>query len=103
MKLLGSTEELIMLAIIALPKEDASGVAIRQIIQERTGKDISVGALYTTLHRLEQKGMITSMEVAGDENRRGIPKSVYSLLGAGQRALDETDYAKNAMRGLGYA
>jgi DNA-binding PadR family transcriptional regulator len=56
---LGSLELAALLAVARLA-DDAYGLAVRQDLQERTGRDYSVGAVYTTLQRLEDKGFLTS-------------------------------------------
>ena len=53
---LGQFEELILLALVRL-RDNAYGVTIRQADRERTGRQVSVGAVYTALERLQQKGM----------------------------------------------
>ena len=56
---LGRFEELVLLALVRL-RENAYGVPIRREIADRTGRDVSFGAVYTTLERLERKGYVTS-------------------------------------------
>ena len=56
---LGSLELTALLAVARL-KDNAYGLAIRSDLAERTGRDYSVGAVYTTLQRLEDKGLLTS-------------------------------------------
>lgn len=54
MKLLSSLEELLIMAILTL-KTDAYGVTIKQKVTKLTGKDWSIGAIYDSLYRLEEK------------------------------------------------
>ena len=56
---LGELEQLILLAILRL-RDDAYGVTIRAELAERAGRTVAPGALYTTLERLEIKGLIVS-------------------------------------------
>ena len=56
---LGEFEQLILLALVRLG-EDAYGVTIRDILRERAGRDVSFGAIYSTLRRLEAKGLVGS-------------------------------------------
>jgi hypothetical protein len=56
---LGQFEEFILLALVRL-RENGYGVTIRREIAERTGLDVSVGAVYATLERLERKGYVSS-------------------------------------------
>src|SRR5260370_34256801 len=56
---LGEFEQLIVLAILRL-SDNAYGMTIRREIEEQTGRQTSIGALYLTLERLEQKGFVSS-------------------------------------------
>src|ERR1044071_3738370 len=56
---LGSLEQLLLLALLRLG-DDAYGVPIRDEIEERTGRVISPGAIYTALDRLETRGLVRS-------------------------------------------
>lgn len=58
-KQLGTLEQMLMFAVVRLGNE-AHGLRIRREIEEVTGKTISPGALYTTMDRLEQQGLISS-------------------------------------------
>lgn len=53
-KFLGEFEQMVMLAILKL-NDNAYGVSIRDMLVEAIDRDVSVGALYTTLERLEKK------------------------------------------------
>ena len=82
---LGEFEQLILLAIVRLENE-ASGGAIRQIIADSSGRTIWIGAVYTTLERLELKGLVRSRiaPAAETQDRR---RKVFSLQPAGQAAI----------------
>ena len=54
---LGDFEQLVLLGVLRLGGE-AYGAAIRQEIHERSGRDVSINAVYTTLDRLESKGFL---------------------------------------------
>jgi PadR family transcriptional regulator, regulatory protein PadR len=56
---LGEFEQLVLLAILRLGS-NAYGMAIRREIEERAGRKTSIGALYLTLDRMEQKGFVAS-------------------------------------------
>ena len=84
-ELLGSLEHVVLLALACLDGT-AHGTLVRREIEARTGRDISIGAVYATLDRLEQKGLIASTRVAGD----GGSRRVFSVTAAGTRALYET-------------
>ena len=67
--------------------EEAYGLAIRWCIESRTGRPVSVGALYTTLARLESKGYLHMHEPAPEEGKRGRPRRYCEITPAGRRAL----------------
>jgi PadR family transcriptional regulator PadR len=82
---LGVFEEQVMLAVLHA-REDAYGMNVRREIETRTDREVAIGAVYATLDRLEQKGLIASTRVAGD----GGSRRVFSVTAAGTRALYET-------------
>ena len=84
---LGEFEQLVLFAVLRLDG-DASGVAIHDEIEARTGRDVSPGAIYTTLGRLEDRGLVSS-EMASLSGRVGRPRRRYILKPAGARALRE--------------
>ena len=84
---LGEFEQLILLALAALEASDAYGVPIREIIQRRTGRSISAGAVYTALDRLSKRGLVTSRLGEPTAERGGRRKRLYRLEPAGAREL----------------
>jgi len=82
---LGAFEEQVMLAVLHA-RDDAYGMNVRRELETRTDRDVAIGAVYATLDRLEQKGLITSTRVAGE----GGSRRVFSVTAAGTRALFET-------------
>lgn len=83
---LGALEQVVLLAISHLQGE-GYGVSIREEIAQRTGRVVAVGALYTTLHRLEQKGYVTPREGEPTPERGGRAKRFYSITRSGTSAL----------------
>ena len=83
---LGEFEQSLLLAIAHLG-EDAYGVTIRQEIESRTGREVAVGALYTSLARLERKGYVRSAMSDGTPQRGGRGKRYFTLRPAGATAL----------------
>ena len=61
---LGDFERIVLFAVLRLG-DDAYGAAIRREIAERTGRDVVIGAVYTALHRLERRGLVTAREPGG--------------------------------------
>lgn len=82
----GELEQLILFAVLRLESE-AYGVAIRELIRARTGRDVSAGGIYTVLQRLETRGYVDSAMEAGAPGRGGRPRKFYSLTAAGAAVL----------------
>lgn len=83
------TLELAALLAVARLGDDAYGLAIRRDLAARTGRDHSVGAIYTTLQRLEDKGLLASHASAPLPVRGGRSRRHFTLTGAGAQALRE--------------
>jgi PadR family transcriptional regulator PadR len=100
MKALGEFEQLILFAVLKLDGE-AYGVRIRQEIEGRTGREVSAGAIYTTLERLENRGYVVGRR--DQESRgRGRPRCYYSLQPGGVAELHRSySQLKDMARGLG--
>ncbi len=84
---LGEFEQLVLLAILRLG-DDAYGVAIRDEIRCRTGRSTAPGALYTTLERLERKGLVSSRLGEPTPERGGRAKRYYAVSAAGEAAVE---------------
>lgn len=89
-KALGEFEQLLLLALLGLPPDQAYGVPIRDLIEARTGRTLSAGAVYTALDRLEEKGLVTSHESSPAPERGGRRKRLYRLEPSGAAALART-------------
>jgi PadR family transcriptional regulator len=86
---LGEFEQSVLLAIAHLQR-DAYGVTIRREIETRTERDVSVGALYTALDRLERKGYVRSAASDPTPQRGGRSKRVVTLTESGVAALQRS-------------
>ena len=84
---LGELEQLVLLALVALPAEECYGVPMRELIERRTGKSLSAGAVYTALDRLAARGMVSSELGEPTAIRGGRRKRIYRLETAGAREL----------------
>ena len=71
----------------------AYGTSIRNFLRERAGRRVSVGALYTTLERLEKKGYLESWRGESTPERGGKAKQYYRVVAAGHVAYDLTSDA----------
>jgi PadR family transcriptional regulator PadR len=85
---LGEFEQSALLAIAHLD-DNAYGVTIRREIEGRTGRNVSVGALYTALERLERKGYVSSTMSDPTPERGGRSKRHFVLRPTGAAALRE--------------
>ena len=83
---LGELEQVVLLALLRLG-EDGFGVAVQSEIEGHTQRRVSLGAIYTTLARLEQKGLIASRIGEPTPQRGGRRKKLYRVLPKGKRAL----------------
>ncbi len=86
---LGEFEQLILFALLRLG-ERAYGVSVRQEIEERTGRPVTSGAVYTTLGRLEARGFVTSRIGETAPQRGGRRRKYYRVEPAGAAALQRT-------------
>ncbi len=82
---LGEFEQLVLFAVLRL--DEASGIAIHDELEARTGRDVSPGAIYTTLGRLEARGLVRSETMPAQAGQVGRPRKHYTLQPAGARAL----------------
>ena len=98
---LGSLELAALLAVARLGDE-AYGLAVRRDLAERIGRDYSVGAVYTTLQRLEDKGLLTSRASEPLPVRGGRSRRHFKLTGAGVRAIRDAErHAASLWAGVG--
>jgi PadR family transcriptional regulator, regulatory protein PadR len=98
---LGDFEQVMLLAILRLKAAGAYGVSIGEEISRNTARKPTPGAIYTTLERLEDKGLVKSVTGEATPERGGRAKRYYSVTGAGMTALKraQNDY-RNLMQGL---
>lgn len=85
------TLELAALLAVARLGDEAYGVAVRRDLEERTGREYSVGAVYTTLQRLEDKGLLRSRASAPLPVRGGRSRRFFTLTAAGTRAIRDAE------------
>jgi PadR family transcriptional regulator PadR len=70
--------------------QNAYAMTVRREIEQCTGRDISIGAVYATLDRLESKGFVTSFTGEPTPERGGRTKRVFRVEAAGKRASQLT-------------
>jgi len=83
---LGELEQLVLLTILQLGA-DAYGLTIAQELERQAGRRLSRGALYTTLDRMEIKGLVRWKPEPGGSQRRGLPRRNYIVSVRGVAAL----------------
>jgi DNA-binding PadR family transcriptional regulator len=98
---IGEFELAILLSIASL-RDDAYGVAVRAAVSKRLGRECSIGAVYTTLTRLENKNLIKSWTSDPTPVRGGRAKRYFELTAAGERAIRQAQAtAQRLWRGAG--
>ena len=95
-ELLGTFEQAVLLAVVKLAG-GAYGRAVLRGAQEGLNREIAAGAVYATLDRLEQKGLIGSRLDEGTPVRAGRARRYYLLTAAGATALNESKAALDRM------
>ena len=99
---LGEFEQIVLLAILRLGDE-AYGVTIRQEISACTGREPAPGALYTTLDRMEGKGLVRSWLGESTPQRGGRAKRYFALTKAGRTSLVSAQKAyQSLLNGLDF-
>jgi DNA-binding PadR family transcriptional regulator len=93
---LGEFEEIVILTIAILYK-GAYGVAIKNEIEERLSRNVSMGAMHTALVRLEDKGYIRSYDGEATEERMGRPKKYFQITALGKKAMEYSRDTRNEL------
>jgi PadR family transcriptional regulator, regulatory protein PadR len=96
---IGEFEELVLLAILS-QGHNAYGVTIRQALEEATNRSITIGSLYTTLSRLEEKGLVRSWVGEPTAERGGRAKKHYKINGSAQGLLRDVQAARQRLIAL---
>jgi DNA-binding PadR family transcriptional regulator len=93
---LGEFEQIVLLALLRLGK-DAYGVPVRHEIERRTKRSVSIGALYSTLDRLEAKGYVASWFAEPTAERGGRSKRYFRVEPLGLKAVKRSQRALAVM------
>ena len=98
---IGEFEHIVILALLRL-EDRAYGVTVRQEIELRTDREVSIGAVYATLDRLERKGYVASHRGEPTPERGGRSKRFFRVTADGVKAVSRTHRALQSMtEGLG--
>ena len=84
---LGEFEHLVLLAVMQLG-DDAYGAPIRRLIAERAEREVSFGAVYSTLRRLEAKGWVRVTPQPSTSPDGGRPRRIAHVTHSGREAVD---------------
>jgi len=93
---LGEFEEIVILTIAILYKE-AYGVGIKQEIESRLSRNVSMGAMHTALVRLEDKGYVKSFKGEETDERMGRPRRYYQITALGKKAMEYSKDTRNEL------
>jgi PadR family transcriptional regulator PadR len=93
---LGEFEEVVLLTVGVL-HGNAYGVTIKDEIEQRLDREVTVGALQITLRRLESKGFLKSKPGESTESRRGRPKLLFEITAYGKKALEYTKESRDQL------
>ena len=85
---LGEFEELVLLIVLIL-QEEAYVLRIKDEVFAQVKRNVAMGALHSTLSRLEKKEFLSSEMSGATQERGGRRKRIYSLTGAGKEVLKE--------------
>ena len=93
---IGEFEEIVLLTVGIL-HGNAYGVTIKDEIENRINREVSVGALQITLRRLEKKGYLNSKHGETTKARGGRPKLYFNITAFGKNALDYSRQTRNEL------
>lgn len=97
----GELELVILLAVLRLG-DDAYGVTVREVLTGETGREFTLGTIYKTLSRLDEKGYISSRDGEPSPERGGRRKRLYRVEPLGARAMSSSlEGLRRLTRGLG--
>jgi PadR family transcriptional regulator, regulatory protein PadR len=93
---LGEFEHIVLLALLRLG-DNAYGVSVRREIEARIDREVSIGAIYATLDRLQAKGYVTSFLGDPTPERGGRSKRFFRVSAKGNAAVRRTQRALHTM------
>lgn len=93
---LGEFEELTMLAVLSLA-DGAYGVVVQETIERTAGREVTLGAVYAALERMERKGLVRSALSEVTPERGGKRRRLFEVTPAGLRVLGEARRAREAL------
>ena len=93
---LGEFEELTLLAVLTLG-DGAYGIVVQDVIERETGREVTLGAVYAALERMERKGLLRSSLSEMPTDRGGRRPRLFAVTDEGLRILTEVRRAREAL------
>lgn len=93
---LGEFEELVLL-IVGVIYPEAYGLSIREEIISQTKRKVAIGAVHSSLSRLQEKGFLKSELAEATHERGGRRKRLFSITASGKRALERNHELRNGL------
>lgn len=93
---LGEFEELVLLTV-AILNDDAYGLAIKDEIEARASRKVTISTIHSTLNRLEKKGFLDSHLGGATQKRGGRNKRLFEVTSYGKKAINEAKELRNGM------
>lgn len=93
---LGELEEIILLIVASL-HENAYGILIQEEVATQCERKISISSVHNVLHRLEEKGFLSSFYSDPTPERGGKRKLIFSLTTAGKKAMEDAKHLRDKL------
>ena len=93
---IGEFEELCLL-IVGILHEDAYGISVKDEVQKRTGRNVTISSIHSTLVRLEKKGFLKSYMGGANESRGGRNKRIFEMTTSGKQVVTEARELRNQL------
>ncbi len=93
---IGEFEELCLL-IVGVLSEDAYGVSVQDEVKKRTGRNVTISSIHSTLVRLEKKGFLKSYMGGGNEVRGGRTKRIFEMTTEGKQVVNDARELRNQL------
>lgn len=93
---IGEFEELCLL-IVGVLNEDAYGVSVQDEVKNRTGRNVTISSIHSTLVRLEKKGLLKSYMGGANEVRGGRTKRIFEMTSEGKQVINDARELRNQL------
>jgi len=96
---IGELEELILL-VVGILHESAYGISVCEEVERQTGRVLTISAVHSVLHRLENKGLVSSTLGGETKERGGRRKRFFKLTGSGKDVITEIKQTREQLWNL---